>query len=126
MKIIKNLEYVLNDHVFLKNSISKYICFTKSFLTGKLSNISFIKIINNITKETNCSIEKKIVENIINFNQIEEINKSQLNDIKKYKLDNSSINNILFEYIDKKNNQHIKKIIYNIIDIDFDFDFTIG
>lgn len=122
LKIIKNLEYVLNDYVFLKNSISKYIYFTKSFLTGKISNISFIKIINNITLETNCSVEKKIIENIINFNQIEEINKSHLNDIKKYKLDNSSINNILFEYIDKKKNTHIKKIIHNIIEIDFTTD----
>jgi hypothetical protein len=120
LKIIKNIEYVLNDYVFFKNSISKYIYFTKSFFTGNLSNISFIKIINNITIETNCTVEKKIVENIINFNQIDEINKSQLNNIKKYKLYNSSINNILFEYIDKKNNLHIKKIIHNIIDIDID------
>ena len=126
LRIIKNVEYLLNDCVFLTNSISKYIYFTKLFFTGSLSNISFIKIINNITIETNCTVEKRIIRNIINFNQIDEINKSQLNDIKKYKLDNSYINNILFEYIDKKNNLHIKKIIHNIIDIDIDNNFTVN
>jgi hypothetical protein len=119
LNIIKNIEYILNDYVFFKNSIFNYIYFTKSFFTGSLSNISFIKIINNITKETKCSIEKKILENIIDFNIIEEMNKSQLNDIKKYKLGNSCINNILFEYIDKKMDIHIKKTVYNIIDIYF-------
>lgn len=122
LMIIKNVEYVLNDYVFFRNSIYKYIYFTKSFFTGGLSNITFIKIINNITNETKCSIEKKIVDNIIDFNQIEEINKSQLDDIKKYKIDNSSINNILLKYIDKKKNIYIYKNIINIIDIDF----TIG
>lgn len=119
LRIIKNIEYVFNDYIFLKKSISKYIYFTKSFFTGGLSNITFIKIINNITKETKCSIENRIVDNIIDFKQIEEINNSLLNDMKKYKLDNSQINNILLEYIDKKKNISIKKNIYNIIDIDF-------
>jgi hypothetical protein len=119
LRIIKNIEYVLNDYIFFSNSISKYIYFTKSFFTCSLSNILFIKIINNITNETKCCIEKKIIENIIDFNQIEEINKSQLDNIKKYKIDNSCINNILIEYIDKKNNIFIKKNVYNIMDIDF-------
>lgn len=119
LMIIKNIEYVLNDYICYNNSIYKYFYFTKSFFTGGLSNISSIKITNNITKEIECSVEKKIIKNIIDFEQIEEINKSVLNDIKKYELDNSSINNILFEYIDKKTNQHIKKIIHNIIDIDY-------
>lgn len=124
LKIIKNIEYVLNDYIFYKNSISKYISFTKSFLTGKLSNISFIKIINNITKEINCTVEKKIVDNIVNFNKIEELDKSILNDILNYNLDNSSVNNILLEYIDKKNNVYFQKIIRNIVDVDLTSDIN--
>lgn len=122
LKIIKKIEYVLNDNIFIKNSIFNYIYFTKSFFTGGLSNISFVKIINNITKETECSVEKKIISSIIDLNYIEEINKLQYENIKKYKLDNSCINNTVLEYIDVKMNIYVKKYIYNIIDIDLTLD----
>lgn len=119
LKIIKNIEYILDNNVFFNNSVIKYNNFTKSFFIGSLSNISFVKIINKITKETDCTVERKIIENIIDFNEIDNKNKSQLYNIKKYNIDNMYINNILLEYIDKKMNIHVKKNIYNITDIDF-------
>lgn len=118
-KIIKNIEYILNDYIFLNNSIYRYNFFTKSIFTGSLSNILSIKIINNITQDIDCCIGKKIISNIVDFDQIENINKSLLNDIIQYQINDCNVNKILFEYIDTKMNIHIKKNIYNIINIDF-------
>jgi hypothetical protein len=119
IKIIKNIEYTINDYIYYNDSSYKYKFFTNSFLTGNLVNIKYIKIINNINIEPTCTIEKKIINNIIDFDLIEKNNKLQLDTIIKYNISSKSINYIYFEYIDKQKNIYYNTRIINIIDIDF-------
>ncbi len=124
--IIKNIEYVLNDCIFYSNSSYKYKFFTQSLLTGNLLNIKYIKIINNILTEPTCSIAKKIINNIIDFEFIEKNNKLQSDTIIKYDINPKHINYIYFEYIDKKNNKFFNANLVNIINLDFlNYDFIL-
>ncbi len=109
LKIIKYVEYELNDHVFSNNSIMKYVHFINSIILYNLSNIKYIKIINNIKKITDCTIETKILANLLNFNLLKNKNNNQNDVIKKYGIVDENINFIYLEYI------HNKKITQNII-----------
>ena len=113
-QIIQNIEYILNDYIFINYSGFKYNFFTESLFTGGLSNIKYIKIINNITFESECSIDKKINKNIINLDIIEKNNKNQFDKMIKQNIDNKYVNNIYFEYIDKKNNIYFNSCVMNI------------
>lgn len=125
LMVVENVEYKLNNYVFIHNSQSKYKYFYESFFTGSLANIKYVKIINNIDDDkTNCIIEKNIITNIIVPSIIDIKNETQVEYIKKYNITKSQINNIYFEYIDNKRNVYFSKYIINVSNIDFiDDDF---
>lgn len=113
--IVENIVYKLNDCVFINNSMITYKNFSDLFFTGNLTNIKNVKIINNIDdNETDCSIEKKIIMNIISHTTIENKNKYQYNYINKYQIDESYINNIYLEYKDNKRSIYFSKYVLNI------------
>jgi hypothetical protein len=119
IEIIQNIEYVLDDYVFFNNSIFKYDTFTKTFFTGNLLNIKNVKIINNISVNSECLITKKIINNIIDFNFIEKSNKKQLDIVHKHNIGKENINNISLEYYDTKENKSLYSVVVNTFDIDF-------
>lgn len=120
LRIVENVEYKLNDYIFLYNSILKYKYFYETFFTCSLANIKYVKITNDIDEsKTNCTIEKNQIINIITPNTIDEKNKLQIELINKHNIDKSCINNLYFEYIDNKRNVFFSKNIINIVDIDF-------
>lgn len=136
--IVENIEYKLNNYVFMNNSVIKYKYFFESFFTGSLSNIKYVKIINDIdidtgmgtgtgtgtgtgvrNKKVNCVIEKNQITNIIVQSTVDEINKLQSDYIINFNIDKSFINNLHLEYVDNKRNVHFEKYIINIVDTDF-------
>lgn len=123
--IVVNVEYKLNNYVFIHNSATKYKYFYESFFTGSLANIKYVKITNDIDySKTNCAIEKNIITNIIIPNVIDIKNETQVEYIKKYNINKSYINNLYFEYVDNKRNMYFSKYIINVANIDFiDDDF---
>lgn len=125
LTIVVNVEYKLNDYVFVHNSATKYKYFYESFFTGSLANIKYVKITNDIDdSKTNCVIEKNIITNIIIPSIIDKKNSTQFEYIKKYNVDKLYINNIHFEYVDNKRNIYFSKYIINVANIDFiDDDF---
>lgn len=123
--IVKNIEYKLNDNVFIHNSTIKYKYFYELFFTYSLENIKYVKIINDIDdSKTDCEIEKNIIINIIIPSIIDKKNKTQIDYIKKFNINKSYINNLYFEYVDNKRNMYFSKYIINVANIDFiDDDF---
>jgi hypothetical protein len=123
--MVVNVEYKLNDYVFVHNSATKYQYFFESFFTGSLANIKCVKIFNDIDdSKTNCLIEKNVITNIIVPSIIDKKNSTQFEYIKKYNIDKSYINNIHFEYVDNRRNIYFSKYIINVANIDFiDNDF---
>lgn len=120
LMVVENVEYRLNNYVFIYNSTPKYKFFYESFFTGSLANIKNVKIINDIDdSKTSCVIEKNIIANIIVPSIIDKKNSIQLDYIKKYNVDKSHINNIYFEYVDNKRNVYFSKYIINVANIDF-------
>ena len=120
LMIIENIEYKLNDYVFINGSIAKYKCFYDTFFTGNLVNIKYVIIINDINEnETNCCVEKNQIINIIDSNIIDKKNKLQFDLINKYNIDKFHINNLHFEYIDNKRKVYFSKNIINIIGMSF-------
>ena len=120
LTIVKNVEYKLNDYVFIHNSASKYKYFYEFFFTSSLANIKYVKITNDIDdNKTNCVIEKNIISNIIVPSIIDKKNETQIDYIKKYNIDKLHINNIYFEYVDNKRNVYFTKNVINVANIDF-------
>lgn len=120
LMVVENVEYKLNDYVFINNSTLKYKYFHESFFTGSLANIKYVKIINDINdSKINCIIEKNIITNIIVPCTIDKKNEIQLDYIKKYNVEKSHINKLYFEYVDNKRNVYFSKYIINVANIDF-------
>ena len=118
LKIIENIEYKLNNYVFFNDSLYNYKYFSDLFFTNELSNIKYVKIINDIDdNESNCYIEKNIIKNIINFDIINEKNNLQINSINKNNINVYNNNILYFEYIDHKRNILFSTNIININEI---------
>jgi hypothetical protein len=115
-KIIKNIEYILNDNIKLSNSLYKYKLFTETFLTGNLLNIKKIKIIKNITIDTECAVEKNNIDNIVDFNLLQTNNNYILQIIEKYGISSNCINYINLEYINMNKNINRNTILLNTVD----------
>lgn len=120
LTIVENIEYILNNYVFIHNSTFKYKYFYELFFTNSLANIKNVKITNDIDdSKTSCVIEKNIITNIIIPSIIDKKNKTLIDYIKKYNIDKSHINNIYFEYVDNIRNVYFSKYILNVANIDF-------
>lgn len=114
-KIIKNLEYVLDDNVYINNAISNYKNFFETFFSQELKNIEHVKIINKIDLfKSKCVIEKNIIMNLIDIDVINEFNKTQFDFINNFKIRNNHIHYIPFEYINMSTNTNIRTQVINI------------
>lgn len=119
LKIVNNIEYILNDCVFFNNSVLKYKHFFYLFFSCDLSNLKYIKIINNIKNLSDCEVEKNIILNIVNIKKIEKKNNIQNYIISKYNTKKENIHNINLEYVDIKRNISINEKIINIKETNF-------
>ncbi len=113
-EIIRFLEYNLDDNIVIKNCVQNYNFFFEFILTGNISNIKHIKIKNNIKLQIECSIDKKIIYNLINHEKINKKNKNTYKLIIENNIDKKYRNNVCLEYIDVLNSIFIKDIILNI------------
>lgn len=130
---IKNVEYVLDSHVFLNNSIYNYGNFFESFFNGTIANIKNVTIKNQIDYDKKINKQDimfdTVIENIIKtFVTADKINKNNIRQINniinwdlidKCMLDKQTfnpkyINLINIEYVDENNNILIADKIINI------------
>lgn len=123
----KNVEYILDSHVFLNDSIYRYKYFFESFFYGTISNIKNVIIRNNIDYNENKvdTVIKNIIKTFITNDKIMKMNTSQINNIirwnlfdkcilDKKKFNPKYINLMNIKYIDKNNNILIVDSIINI------------
>lgn len=124
---IKNVEYVLDSHVFFNDSIYHYENFFESFFIGTISNIKNVTIKNKINydKKSQNTMVENILQTFITEDKINKNNIQQINNIVGWKLidkcmldkqtfNSKYINLMNIEYVDKNNNVLISNKIINI------------
>ena len=132
---IKNVEYNLDYHTLMNNSIYNYKYFFDNFFNGSISNIENIIIRNRINCEDYNyqfdSIDINIINTIITKDKINQQNNNQINNIIKLDISDKCyidkhnlstennfnpkyINLLNIKYIDDKNNIVILDKIINI------------
>lgn len=125
LKIVKNLEYNLDEHIFINNNPdNSYLCFIGLLLTGYLTNIKNITIRNKTNMYNfNDFISRKIIQDDI----INKHNSYQINLIYKargfenihteegnFLAHNKYINLINFKFIDFNEKMILNDILINV------------